>query len=53
MIGNHKYIESNEKGIWICSKNDSHIFNEPSNDLFCPKSKSYEVVLMEYSIIKK
>jgi len=31
---------------WICSTDQSHVFNEPTADLFCPKCPVYTVVLM-------
>ena len=32
---------------WICSTNNSHVFNQPTTDLFCSKCPPYTGVLME------
>lgn len=32
---------------WICSTDESHVFNQPTADLFCSKCPSYTGVLME------
>ena len=31
---------------WICSTDESHIFNEPTSDLFCPHCRNYGGILM-------
>ena len=31
---------------WICSTDESHVFNEPTSDLFCPHCRNYGGILM-------